>query len=272
MPTTPPGPAASPAEARLRAWGAEPTGESWTTPSSWLAAGVRDGTAVIAKVARIEEEARGGRLLAWWSANGGLPVLEHDDSAVLMARATGARDLVAWSTAGRDDEAIDALVDVALGLHAMPAPPASVGLVPLPSWFRDLVGRPQSDPLLDRTATLARDLLAEEGRVVALHGDVHHGNVLDLGERWAAIDPKGLAGHPAFDLANLFCNPTEAVAVQRLDARFERVAERARLAPELLAGWVAVWCGLSLAWSRGVPDWHDRAAREVAIRLLPRAR
>lgn len=269
MPTTPPGP---PAEARLRAWGAEPTGESWTTASSWLAAGVRDGAPVIAKVARIEEEARGGRLLAWWSVHGGLPVLEHDGAAVLMARATGTRDLVAWSTTGRDDDAADALVDMVLGLHAMPAPPASVGLVPLRTWFSDLVDRPWSDPLLDRAAALAADLLTEKGPVVALHGDVHHGNVLDLGERWVAIDPKGLAGHPAFDLANLYCNPTEQVAVERVEARLERVAERAGLPRELLAAWVVAWCGLSLAWSRGAPDRHDRTVRAVAMRLLPRAR
>ena len=101
---------------------------------------------------------------------------------------------------------------------------------------------------------------------------MHHGNVLDLGDRWVAIDPKGLSGHPAFDLANGFCNPAEAVAVARTEARLERAADRAHLAPETVAGWVAAWCGLSLAWSRGVPDWHDRAARQVAIRLLPLAR
>ncbi len=272
MPTTTPEPAPPGAAARLRAWGAEPTGEAWTTGSSWLAAGVRGGLPVVVKVARIEEEARGGRLLAWWSDHGGLPVLEHDGDAVLLARATGSRNLVAWSTSGRDDEAVDVLVDVVRGLHAMPAPPASVGLVPLRTWFADLLDRPQTDPLLVRLAALAGDLLTEEDPVVALHGDVHHGNVLDLGDRWAAIDPKGLCGHPAFDLANVFCNPAEALAVRRAEARLERVADRARLAPGLLAGWVAAWCGLSLAWSRGVPDWHDRAAREVAIRLLPRAR
>jgi streptomycin 6-kinase len=259
-------------EERLLAWGAEPTGETWATPSSRLAAGVRDGVPVLVKVARIEEEVRGGRVLAWWSAHGGLPVLEHDADAVLMARATGTRDLVVWSTTGRDDDAVDVLVDTVLDLHAMPAPPDAVGLVPLRTWFADLLDRPQPDPLLARLAALAHDLLAGGGPAVALHGDVHHGNVLDLGDRWVAIDPKGLDGHPAFDLANLFCNPTEAVAVARLEARLDRVAERAGLAREVLAGWIVAWCGLAVAWSRGVPDRHGRAAREVATRLLPRAR
>lgn len=254
--------------ARLRAWGAEPTGETWVTGSSHLAAGVRDAVPVMLKVATIEEERRGSRLLAWWGGHGGVPVLEADDDAVLMVRATGRRDLTAMSAAGRDDEAEAVLADAVLALHAMPAPPAALGLVPLRTWFRELIDRPQDDPLQQRAASIARDLLAAGGPVVALHGDVHHGNVLDLGDRWAAIDPKGLLGHPAFDVANVLCNPTEATAVRRVDPRLDRFADRLALDRDLLAAWAVAWCGLSLAWQRGVPGWHDRAAREVATRLL----
>lgn len=255
-------------EQRLRAWGAAPTGETWVTPSSALAAGMRDGTPVIVKVARVEEERRGGHVMAWWSEHGGMTVLEQDDDALLMARAVGSRDLVAWSASGRDDEATAVLVDTVLALRAMPAPPGSVGLVPLREWFRDLVGRPQPDPLLGRAASLARDLLAEPAAEVVLHGDVHHGNVLDLGDRWAAIDPKGLVGHPAFDLANLFCNPVEEVAVRRLGARLDLVADRAGLDRPLLAAWVAAWCGLSAKWAGDEPSSHASTPRALATRLL----
>jgi streptomycin 6-kinase len=249
---------------RLRAWGARPTGETWDTPSSVLAAGVRDGVPVVAKVARVDEERRGGRLMAWWSAHGGLPVLAQDGDAVLLERADGTRDLATWATTGRDDEATAVLVDTALARHAMPAPPASVGLVPLRTWFRDLVDEPQPDPLLDRAASLARDLLGRHGPEAVLHGDVHHGNVLDLGDRWAAIDPKGLVGHPVFDLANLFCNPAEEVALGRLDARLDLVADRAAIDRGLLASWVAAWCGLSVAWAGDAGS----TARALASRLL----
>ncbi len=57
--------------------------------------------------------------------------------------------------------------------------------------------------------TAARSLLAAQREVGALHGDIHHGNILDFGpERgWLAIDPNRLCGDRAFDYANLFCNP-----------------------------------------------------------------
>ncbi|GAA2753173.1 aminoglycoside phosphotransferase family protein [Amnibacterium kyonggiense] len=258
------------ADDRLRSWGAEPTGERWSTPSSDLTAGVLAGEPVILKIARIEEERRGGRLMAWWSAHGGLPVLAADDDAILMRRATGGRSLLAMSAAGLDDEAEEVLLDTVLALHAAPVPPAAVGLLPLRTWFRDLVDEPQTDPLLDRAASVARDLLAEDGPTVALHGDVHHGNVLDLGDRWAAIDPKGLVGHPAFDVANLCCNPTERTAVERLDRRLDRSAERLRLDRAVLEAWVVAWCGLSLAWSGAADSWHATTARRILERLVAR--
>lgn len=260
------------AEGRLLAWGAEPTGETWRTPSSDLAAGVLDGAPVMVKVARLEEERRGNRLLAWWSGCGGLPVLAADDDAVLMRRATGGRSLLELSASGRDAEAEEVLLGTVLALHAMPAPPESVGLVPLHVWFRDLVDATQPDPLLDRAASIARDLLTEDAPAVALHGDVHHGNVLDLGDRWVAIDPKGLLGPAAFDVANVFCNPTETAAVARVEPRLERFADRLGLEPPVLAAWVLAWCGLSLVWSGASGTWHRRAARAVATELLGRNR
>jgi aminoglycoside/hydroxyurea antibiotic resistance kinase len=45
-----------------------------------------------------------------------------------------------------------------------------------------------------------------------LHGDLHHGNVLDFGLRgWLAIDPKGLLGERGFDFANIFTNPISPI-------------------------------------------------------------
>ena len=245
---------------RLRGWGADPTGEAWATDSSELAAGVLRGEPVVVKVARIEEERRGNRLMRWWSDHGGLPVVEADDEAVLMRR--GARSPLELPA----EEAEEVLVETALRLHAMPSPPESVGLVPLRTWFTDLVDRPQEDPLLDRAASIARDLLSEGSPSVALHGDLHHGNVLELDGRWVAIDPKGLVGHPAFDVANVFCNPSTETAITRVEPRLDLFAERLGIERAFLAEWVVAWCGLSLAWT--ADGWHARAARAVAGRLL----
>lgn len=69
---------------------------------------------------------------------------------------------------------------------------------------------------------------------MVLHGDVHHGNVLNFGARgWLAIDPRGLVGERAFDHANLLCNPDVATAAASgswLDRRRDADARLARSA------------------------------------------
>ncbi|TFC05811.1 hypothetical protein E3O42_02265 [Cryobacterium adonitolivorans] len=126
--------------------------------------------------------------------------------------------------------------------------------------------------MLQRVADPAKRLLATTtaADVVVLHGDIHHGNVLDFGDRWAAIDPKALLGHRTFGFANIHCNPTEAGALGNLMARLETIGRLARLAPEVLAEWTIAWCGMSLTWARvdTSPTWHARTARRVAERLI----
>jgi streptomycin 6-kinase len=98
---------------------------------------------------------------------------------------------------------------------------------------------------------IAKRLLAEPKDIVALHGDIHHGNILDFGEKgWLAIDPKGFIGERGFDYANLFCNPDQATAIApgRLDKQVKVVSEAADLEPRRLLQWIAAWAGLSAAW------------------------
>ena len=146
------------------------------------------------KIAREEEERRGGALMAWWDGDGAAKVLARHGEALLLERATGARSLTEMVATGRDDEASRILCDVALRLHApRPGPPPE--LVPLTRWFEALAPAARTHGgLLARADSAAQALLADPRDVVVLHGDIHHGNVLDGGDRgWLAIDPKGLS-------------------------------------------------------------------------------
>jgi streptomycin 6-kinase len=104
--------------------------------------------------------------------------------------------------------------------------------------------------------------LAEPRDVVALHGDVHHGNILDFGERgWLAIDPKRLQGERGFDYANMFCNPDIgdpshriATLPDRFAKRLEIVVEQSGMDRRRLLQWIIAWTGLSAAWIIGDGD------------------
>jgi streptomycin 6-kinase len=105
--------------------------------------------------------------------------------------------------------------------------------------------------VLTEVADAARELLAEPQEVTTLHGDLHHGNVLDFGARgWLAIDPKRLVDERAFDLANIFCNPDlgTATAMGRLVRQSSVVAEAAGLERRRLLKWILAYGGLSEAW------------------------
>src|SRR5690606_37240043 len=108
----------------------------------------------------------------------------------------GPGSLAAMVRAGGDQEATQLLCRVAATLHAKDPASKPAGIVALEDWFKELW--PVADNrggLLRRAATTAKRLLANQRDRVVLHGDLHHDNVLDFGDRgWLAIDPKGLYG------------------------------------------------------------------------------
>jgi streptomycin 6-kinase len=105
--------------------------------------------------------------------------------------------------------------------------------------------------ILALSAATTSELSAEPPEVVVLHGDVHHQNILDFGQRgWLGIDPKRLIGERGFGYANLFCNPDAktATAAGRLARQVDGVAEAAGLERKRLLQWILAEAGLSAAW------------------------
>lgn len=220
------------------------------------------------KVARVEEERVGHRLMVWYGGEGAARVLRHDGEALLLERVEGDLSLTVMVHAGRDDEASRVLCGVARHLHTPRAQPWPK-LTPLTRWFRSLeAAAPAHGGILTRSLETARALLADPQDVRPLHGDLHHGNVLHSRERgWLAIDPKGLLGERGFEYANLLCNPDPEVALRpgRLARQVGVVSEAAGLERPRLLQWVLAYAGLSAAWhlEGGQPD-QSGSVLEVA--------
>ena len=239
----------------LREWNLAPAGaEILTRTAKLLPVRHRDRPAML-RVALTAEAAEGAAVMVWWQGQGAARVFAVDDKTLLLERATGARSLLAMSQGEQDVEATRVLCDVIAELHASRREPAPQ-LTSLLEWFEPLLASAHLTDQLARSAAMARKLLAEPQDVVALHGDVHHENVLDFGPRgWLAIDPKGLWGERGFDYANIFCNPDiehpqPAVAV-RTDIFRQRVANvgtAAGLDRRRLLDWIVAWAGLSASW------------------------
>ena len=239
-----------------------------------------EGFPAMLKVAIDTEEKLGGLLMTWWDGQGAAQVFAHEDDALLMERAEGTNSLVDMVCGGRDDEASRLICRTVAELHA---PRSTHGgcplpdLVPLAQWFRELEPAAATHGrILADCAAMARELLASEREAVVLHGDIHHGNILDFGSRWLAIDPKGLIGERGFDYTNLFCNPEAEIATApgRLARQVDVVAEAAGLDRRRLLKWIMAYAGLSAAWFLGDGEWEPAktplAVAELAAAELAR--
>ena len=241
----------------LRRWQLRPVGDPRTTASSTLMPVLTSkGTPAMLKIAHSEEEERGGELLQALDGHGVARVFRRHGDVILMERATGDGHLVRMVDAGRDDDATRILCAAATRIHGASADVLGVDepprLVELPTWFRHLFEHADDLGAFHRRgAEIAGALLDAPHDEVVLHGDLHHGNVLDFGDRgWLAIDPKGLLGEAAFDYCNLLCNPSHdrALAPGRLERQFGVVVEMTGLEPRRLARWLVAWCALSSTW------------------------
>ena len=204
------------------------------------------------KVAFNQEEREGAALMTWWNGDGAARVLAHDAEALLLERARGPRSLATMSSTGRDDEACRILCATVGYLHRPRASAAPKTLAPLPVWFRQLEpAAAKHGGVLVTSAKAARHLLATSRDECVLHGDIHHDNVLDFGDRgWLAIDPKGLHGERTYDYLNLFCNPWPVAETPGLlRRRLGVVAHAAKLEPTRLLSWIVAYAGLSAAWT-----------------------
>jgi streptomycin 6-kinase len=231
-----------------------------------------DGTPCVLKVGRHTEELRAeAEALRLWDGDGAARLLAADfeAGALLLERVEPGTTLA--GVAARDDDAATRVAAAVLRRLWRPAPEGHA-LRPLQAWFgcfdrhraalrAGAAGFPAA--LFARGDAVLRELLASAGAPVVLHGDLHHLNILRAGRApWLAIDPKGLAGDPGFDVGQFLRNPTEPppdVLVRRLEvfvAELGLDAQRTR-------DWCFVHSLLSACWSyedRG-GGWQRHVAR-----------
>lgn len=235
----------------LALWNLTADGDPIITHSSQLLPVCYQGNKAMLKIALSEEECWGAKLMIWWKGEGAARVFTYQDNALLMERALGSNSLAKKAQDGHDDEASHIICSVAAKLHAQKENPPK--LLSLKTWFKGLeIASLHYSGIFSEAFKTANELLSSPQDIVVLHGDLHHDNILDFGQRgWLAIDPKHITGERGFDFANLFCNPDKDVALQpgRLLRQVNVVSECAQLERSRLLKWILSYAGLSAAWS-----------------------
>lgn len=236
----------------LEKWSLQPEGAVIVTPSSHLYPVRYRNRSAMLKIAHDGEEKFGRLPLIYWSGQGAASVYEADADAVLMERTDSRKNLFHMAMTGSDLDVTRIICRTVARLHAPRSAPVPSDLIPLDKWFSSLeAAAPGQGGLFARALDAAKTLLADPEPPVVLHGDVHHANILDFGDRgWLAIDPKRVVGDRGYDYANLFCNPELPLvtAPGRLQRHLPVVAEETGMAPRRLLHWVLAYAGLSAAW------------------------
>ncbi len=205
-----------------------------------------EGPAVL-KVSWPHLEAIGEHLaLRAWNGDGAVRLLRADPhrSALLLER-LDPTDLSTLPV----DEACAVIGDLLAQLGV-----AAIARVPTLTAYAARQGgtaSPEPDGVPRRFVEQARHLAADLSRDASvdsrlLHSDLHYANVLRATRRpWLAIDPKPMAGDPAFEVAPALWNRAAELGTGstfrwNVRRRLEIICERAGLDEERARGWTIV--------------------------------
>jgi len=253
-------------------WGLVPDGPEIETPSSWLKPVRQAAAAAMLKVYKPQSDERAGAdYLRYVDGDGAVRVMMADHDALLMERAMGSRSLLDMAVSGEDVEAAEILAGTVAKLQRPRAGPVPHALVPLEQQFASLFKRADEHPWLRLSAACARALFATPRDVIALHGDLHHSNVLDGGARgWLAVDPKGLLGERTYEVANLLGNPWphgEIVhSTERMRWMAELYATRLDMEARRVLAFALAHAGLAASWD--LDEGSDPAYRLKCAEVL----
>lgn len=137
---------------------------------------------------------------------GAIKVLAEDKGMLLLERALPGITLKSYFPT-RERESIEIACRVMQKLHKARIP-ESHGL----PHVKDRLAALDKDlqipfDYLNRARKLRDRLLETAGPDVLLHGDLHHDNILQYGNDWSVIDPKGVIGDAAYEAAVFIINP-----------------------------------------------------------------
>jgi streptomycin 6-kinase len=265
-----------------RRWNLQP-GEPFTGGSiAWVAPVKRaGGSAAVLKISIIDEETRHeADALAFWNGRGAVRLLDRDPSqgAMLLERLEPGEPLGALED---QEEALRIACRLLRrlrrplpGAHPFVTVEALVG-----GWQHQLPldyessGRPFAPELLARAVSLCETFMtAPDGGPFLVNRDFHLGNVLSAErEPWLLIDPKPLAGEPAFDTGYLLESLLDPDPDPRRALELAQImAAELDLDPYRIMDWAFLRAVENALWAFGTDPPSAAEYAATANALLPR--
>jgi len=182
-----------------------------------------------------------------------LHVLGKTHRALLLERALPGLSLKSYFPS-KEGEAIHIACAVMKRLHQAPLP--NTALFPTVWDWLAILDKPWDLPNqhLEKARRLRGQLLETASQTVLLHADLHHDNILQHGDQWVVIDPKGVMGDPAYEVAAFIRNPILELlaknnAVDIIYNRMHVFSEILGLDIQRISDWCFVQAVLAWVWA-----------------------
>ena len=221
---------------------------------NYVMSGFQDDQPIILKLGiDIDGFKREAHALMALSEFGVVDVLSEHNGLLLQRRAVSGVSLKSYFPA-KEDEAINIAVSVIKRLHKAPIP-CKHKFPHVKDWLAVLDSNLNiQTEYLQKARQLRDDLLRTSGKDILLHGDLHHDNMLQNGNDWLVIDPKGVIGEPAYEVAAFIRNPIPELLTYEntpsiIHHRIIRFAECLDYPERRIINWCFVQAVLAWAWA-----------------------
>lgn len=244
------------------------------TETSLIGFGTRDDIRVVLKITKqLGDESHSGEVLRAYDGGGAVRVYESETGAVLVERLEPGEQLVNVVKRGGDDEATKILAEVISKLANHEAPAACPTVADWGLGFdRYLLSGDEQIPreMVQEAQEIYQELVSSQRRMMLLHGDLQHYNVLFDNDRgWTAIDPKGVVGELEYELCAILRNPIQLPEVftnpESLNHRLEILTTTLRLDYSRALRWSYSQSILSAIWD--IEDAHPLTPNNPSLLL-----
>ena len=259
-------------EKYLTEWKLSPDGKFQNLSFNFVLPVQRAGgaKAVLKMGPHAKSRSREARALKFYDGAGAVRLLEQsfEDGAMLIERVTPGTPL--HSSGLSDEDMTLAAIGVMDELLRFSREPKSSVLQDVSTWglgFEKYMREYADAPLVpfasaEKADRIFKQLVRTSPRETVLHGDLHHSNILDTGDGWLAIDPKGLWGDPCFEIGAFIRNPwpkilDEAELKQLLFTRMQFFSDELGFDMERVWGWAYSQAILASIWGIREKTWES---------------
>jgi len=243
---------------------------------NYVAPAIRtDGTQVVLKIGfpKDREFKTEIKALEVFNGEGIAKLLEMDaeNSAILIEQVLPGKPL---SQMTDDDEATRIIAGVMKKLWK--PLPKNHSFITVKDWSSELFdyhkdssneNGPIPMKLIEKATRLFSELLESADEPVLVHGDLHHDNIMSSQrDGWLAIDPKGIAAEPAYEVAAMIRNPYEKLKNivdlrPLLSCRLKILSEDLGLDSSRVWKWCFAQTVLSAVWNVNSSKGADHCVR-----------